>query len=87
MPFDLRDDCLMLHGQCPIEEAEPLLEALQGATVPVVDLSGLEQAHTAVLQVLMAAAPTIRGRPADPVAAACLGDLLQAEASRGDRAG
>lgn len=87
MPFDLRDDCLLLTGDCPIEEAEPLLDTLRGATVSVVDLAGLERAHTAVLQVLMAVAPTIRGCPADPVIAACLGALPQAEPSRGDRAG
>ncbi|MGV7030691.1 STAS domain-containing protein [Methylobacterium symbioticum] len=87
MPLDLRDDCLVLTGHCPIEEAEPLLDALRGSAVPVVDLSGLERAHTAILQVLMAAAPAIRGEPADPAAAACLAALPRAEASERGRAG
>ncbi|GJE27660.1 hypothetical protein [Methylobacterium organophilum] len=87
MPLDLRDDCVLLTGHCPIEEAERLLDVLRGAADPVVDLSGLEQAHTAVLQVLMAAAPTIRGCPADPAAAACLDGLPRAEAPRGERVG
>ncbi|MBD8907074.1 hypothetical protein [Methylorubrum zatmanii] len=87
MPFDLRDDCLLLHGHCPIEEGEPLLDALRGTACPVVDLSGLEQAHTAILQVLMATAPAIRGCPADPVVAACLVALPRAEAPGEGRAG
>ena len=87
MPFALTDDCLLLTGHCPIDEAEPLLDALRGMADPVVDLSGLHQAHTAVIQVLMAAAPAIRGGPADPVAASCLGALPRADAPRGDRAG
>ncbi|SFU75346.1 hypothetical protein SAMN02799631_02100 [Methylobacterium sp. 174MFSha1.1] len=82
MPFALTDDCLLLTGHCPIEESEPLLDALRGMADPVVDVAGLDRAHTAILQVLMAVAPAIRGRPANPVAAACLGSL-----PRGERAG
>ncbi|UHC20161.1 hypothetical protein LRS73_32920 (plasmid) [Methylobacterium currus] len=87
MPFALRDDRLLLTGHCPIEESEPLLDALRGMADPVVDVTGLDQAHTAILQVLMAVGPAIRGCPADPVAASCLGALKRAEAPRGDRAG
>ncbi|MET7246762.1 hypothetical protein ABZT49_25750 [Methylobacterium sp. EM32] len=87
MPFALTDDCVLLTGHCPIDDAEPLLDALRGMADPVVDLSGLHQAHTAVVQVLMAVGPVIRGGPADPVAAACLGALKRAEAPRGDLAG
>lgn len=87
MPFAMTDDCLLLTGHCPIEEAEPLLDALRGMADPVVDVSGLDQAHTAILQVLMAAGPVIRGAPADPVAASCLGVPKRAQAPRGDLAG
>jgi hypothetical protein len=87
MPIAVTDDCLLLTGHCPIEEAEPLLDALRGMADPVVDLTGLDQAHTAILQVLMAVGPAIRGGPADPVAEACLGALPRAAAPRGDRTG
>jgi hypothetical protein len=72
MPLDLSSDPIVLAGACSIEEAEPLLEALRADPARPVDLGGLEHAHTAILQVLMACAPRLVGRPADPVAAACL---------------
>jgi hypothetical protein len=77
MPLDLSSDRIALHGTCPIEEAEPLLEALRGSADRVVDLSGLERAHTAVLQVLMACRPVLSGAPRDPVAAVCLAGLAR----------
>lgn len=72
MPLDLSADSIVLAGACPVEEAEPLLEALRADPARPVDLGRLEHAHTAVLQVLMACAARLVGRPADPVTAACL---------------
>ncbi|MFE1600479.1 STAS domain-containing protein [Methylobacterium sp. ID0610] len=75
MPLVLDDDAIRLTGSCPIETAEPLLDALRGAAAPRIDVSGLDHAHTAVLQVLIAARPILEGRPVDPVTAACLAGL------------
>ncbi|HEX3843833.1 MAG TPA: hypothetical protein VHV80_05695 [Steroidobacteraceae bacterium] len=60
------DDSIELVGACPSTDAEPLLQfllATPGATVNWRDCQG---AHTAVIQVLMAAKPRLRGPPADP---------------------
>ena len=63
------DGVIVLAGECAAEDAETLLEHLQaqpagqGATV---DWSACIGLHTAVLQVLMAARPTIRGACGDP---------------------
>ncbi|WP_407527906.1 STAS domain-containing protein [Methylobacterium oryzisoli] len=75
MPLDLSSDRIALSGLCTIEEAEPLLAALRDTADPVVDIAGLERAHTAILQVLMACRPVLSGAPRDPVAAACLAGL------------
>lgn len=72
MPLDLSSDSIVLAGTCPVEEAEPLLKALRADPARPVDLGRLEHAHTAVLQVLMACAPCLIGRSADPVTAVCL---------------
>ncbi|MEL6059566.1 MULTISPECIES: hypothetical protein [unclassified Methylobacterium] len=71
---------IRLTGHCPVEEAEPLLDALRAAPDATVDLTGAAWLHTAVLQVLMVAAPALRGRPDGLVPAACLAGLPIAEA-------
>ncbi|SDN06697.1 hypothetical protein SAMN05216360_105258 [Methylobacterium phyllostachyos] len=71
---------LRLMGHCPVEEAEPLLDALRATPDATVDLTGAAWLHTAVLQVLMVAAPALRGRPDGLVAAACLAGLPAAVA-------
>lgn len=81
MPLEHDGACILLVGHCSVEEAEPLLDALRAAPDPVVDLTAAGWLHTAVLQVLMAAAPPLRGRPPGPVAAACLAGLPTAEAA------
>lgn len=53
-----------LSGRCSAEQAEPLLAALaQG--VEQVDLTGCEQLHASLLQLLMAANVTVTGEPSD----------------------
>lgn len=59
------DGTIELSGDCPLEDAEPLLRLLLSATPAVVDWRQCRAAHTAVIQVLMAAGPTLRGPPAD----------------------
>ncbi len=60
------DGRILLRGVCPIEEAETLLRYLSEVPGATVDWSACEHAHTAVIQVLLAAQPRIVGRPVDP---------------------
>jgi hypothetical protein len=55
-----------LEGVCPIEDAEALVSALSSTAEPVVDWRACEQAHTAIIQVLMAVRPRTIGPPRDP---------------------
>lgn len=55
------DGVIVLEGECPVEDAETLLQLLQAQPKGPVDWSGCTRLHTAVLQVLMAAAPPMRG--------------------------
>ncbi len=57
------DTTIRLHGACPIEDAEPLLQCLLATPRAVVDWSGCDAAHTAVIQILLAARPMLRGPP------------------------
>jgi len=59
-------EVVLLEGECPVEEAEALLEALLANPGAPVDWSGCDDLHTAVFQVLMAARPALRGSPRDP---------------------
>lgn len=61
MPMDLSDTAAVLVGICEVAEAETLLAWLQAHPHGRVDLSACEHAHTALVQVLMAAAPTLIG--------------------------
>jgi len=56
---------IVLDGECAVEDAETLLRLLQAQPEGPVDWSACTRLHTAVLQVLMAAAPTIRGACGD----------------------
>lgn len=47
-------EVIVLSGRCGVEEAEALLNALCSRPRPV-DLSGCEQLHTALVQILLAA--------------------------------
>ncbi len=55
------DGTIVLEGACPIEDAEPLLQCLLRTPDAAVDWRGCHFVHTAVIQILLAAAPTIRG--------------------------
>jgi hypothetical protein len=55
-----------MEGACRVEDAEPLLGWLQADMGRVVDLTGAEHLHAAVLQVLIALRPALRGAAKDP---------------------
>ena len=54
-----------LVGDCGVEDAEPLLAFCAASPRAPVDLSGAGPLHTAVVQVLLAFRPPIRGPVAD----------------------
>lgn len=54
-----------LTGHCGVEEAEPLLEWLQGQPQGVVEVADCAHLHTALFQVLWAWGPPLEGEPAD----------------------
>jgi len=56
---------IKLIGACPGEDAEPLLQHLLAAPGATVDWRDCHGVHTAVIQVLIAARPTLLGPPAD----------------------
>lgn len=53
-----------LLGACTNSDAEPLLRLLLAAPGSAVDWRSCQEAHTAVVQVLMAAGPKLLGPPA-----------------------
>lgn len=57
------DGVIELDGDCPSEEAETLLQHLLANPDATVDWRHCESAHGAVIQVLMASRPTLRGPP------------------------
>ena len=66
MSVRLDGNVIILEGPCRVEDAEPLLGWLQADRGRTVDLAGAEHLHAAVLQVLIALRPTIRGTVTDP---------------------
>ncbi len=59
------DGKICLAGACPVGDAEPLLRLVTNNRDAIVDWRGCEQAHAAVIQVLLAAQPTLLGPPAN----------------------
>jgi hypothetical protein len=55
---------IVLEGACSSEDAEILLQKLTATPTARVDLRTCEFAHSAVIQVLMAAKPRLLGPPA-----------------------
>jgi hypothetical protein len=60
------DGTILLHGNCAVEDAEPLLELLQATPAAPLDWTRCGHLHTAVVQVILAARPTLVGRCGDP---------------------
>ncbi len=63
MTIRVKGGVIYLEGSCPVEDAEPLLVALQAAATPIIDVARLERAHLAIAQLLIAAKPKIVGKP------------------------
>lgn len=57
------DGTIVLEGNCPVGDAEPLLRYVTEFADAPVDWQGCEWAHTAVIQVLLVAGMTPRGQP------------------------
>ena len=63
-----RDDngTIVIEGDSPAEDAERLLQLLQATPQAVLDWTQCGQIHTAVLQIILAAQPALRGPCGDP---------------------
>ena len=66
MPAKYTKKTVNLVGQVTVEEAEELSNWLKKTPGAAVKVSQCDHIHAAVLQVLLALAPSIRGEPADP---------------------
>ena len=53
--------CICLVGDSPVEDAELLVQALAAHPQLLVDWQGCTHLHTAVLQVILAARPSLVG--------------------------
>ena len=78
MPFTMDDDVISLDGHCPIEEAQPLFEALRAVDEPIFDVSRALSLHTAIVQIVLASRGRLRAVPSDPTLAACFRDSPRA---------
>lgn len=63
MSVRLEQGLIYLEGRCPAEDADDLLCALLNLPEAQVDLTGVQRLHMAVVQVLLSASPSIRGKP------------------------
>jgi hypothetical protein len=59
-----KDQMIVLEGRCPVEDADTLVQLLLSAPSAAVDWRDCDYAHTAVIQVLLAARPELHGPPA-----------------------
>jgi hypothetical protein len=59
------DGTISLDGVCPVGDAEPLLRLLTGKPDAIVDWRRCEEAHAAVIQILLAVLPKLIGPPAN----------------------
>lgn len=76
MSITYSENMAILADIVSVEEAESLLEWLKAHPQGTVDLTRCRHLHTANLQVLMAAAPTIAAWPEDKAFAAWLQNTL-----------
>jgi len=59
-------DVIYLEGDCGVEEAEALLQAVIDAPGAPIDWSGCGRLHTAVLQLILATNNSVHGSCGDP---------------------
>jgi hypothetical protein len=57
------DGMIVLSGNCPVEDAEALVRLLLADPAAEVDWCACDEAHTAVIQVLLACGRRTRGPP------------------------
>jgi hypothetical protein len=76
MPIRTNDNIVFLEADCPIEEAEELHEILRGIEAPLFDLSKTTYLHTAIIQLIMLSAGSVRGLKPDPVLTACFRERI-----------
>jgi hypothetical protein len=57
------DRTIVLEGHCPVEDAETLARLLSLTPAAAVDWRDCDYAHTAVIQILLAARPKMNGPP------------------------
>lgn len=76
--MSVRIDGTTIHivGNSAVEDAEPLLSALQRMPDTTVDLSRATRLHSASVQILRALAPSIVGSPSDAFQASFILPLL-----------
>ena len=72
------DGHIRLEGICPVDDAEPLLRLLSSQKEFSVDWRACEQAHSAVIQLLLAAKRPILGPPANDFLQVSVAPLLVA---------
>ena len=60
---------IVLEGDCPVEDAETLLNALLSSPGRSLDWRGCQRLNTAVLQVVLASRPSLIGPCGDPLVA------------------
>jgi hypothetical protein len=70
------DGSVCLDGVCPVGDAEPLLRLLTDNRNAIVDWRGCEQAHAAVIQILLAAQPALLGPAANAFLQAKIAPLI-----------
>ena len=59
------DGVIQLQGDCPLEDAEALLQRLSRDPSAKVDWTACTHIHTAVVQIMIAARPPVVGSPTD----------------------
>jgi hypothetical protein len=87
MSVTFEDGVIWLTDACAIEEAETLAVLVAQHPDAVVDLSLCRLAHTAVLEVLIAFAPAMRGDFNDPFLTLWVRPGLEATARRNRASG
>lgn len=63
MTVRLSDGIIVLEGNCPVDEAEALLDLLLAHPNAPVDWNACAQLHSSLVQVLLAARPAVLGAP------------------------
>lgn len=76
MSVRLTDNVIHVDGMGAVADAEPILAALHEDPSRVVDLSAATRLHSAIVQLLLAVRPSVKGVPADAFYAAHIVRLL-----------